>query len=419
MCGIAGYYSVDGADQSQLKLAAAILGIEMQSRGGQSWGTIDTNGQIAKGLGPISRGITLPLVMPQTYVLHTRFGTHGDNTLANAHPFTQGNVTGVHNGVIGNHDELNAKYERHFAVDSQHIFQHINDGLLDLSDILGYGTIVYKIEGNWFFGTFNNGQLEVANTPLGKIFASTASAVENACRFAGIEILDWDVLNDNTIYELQALEAFKRFDVTAGRTASRWEDGGGADDKWWKSLSKKKDENSQRKLIGTLLSSGHLLMAPRTWETIIEEEGDNGETESTEIEATDDDLRFLNGLLGDDTLLSDEADSTHTGLECGHCYAACLPELHYVNVEGIIVCPGCAKSSYAFIAPDEYCSNENKGRFPDLTCGMCGSIHMDPIISLVSEDYLVCLDCFETHFNTKGLTKVTTIAPRPTFGLVH
>lgn len=399
MCGIAGYLAVENADQSQLKLAAAILGIEMQSRGGQSWGTVDDDLQIVKGLGPISGGITLPLVMPPVYVLHTRFGTHGGNTIENAHPFTQGRVVGVHNGVIGNHFELNRKYHRGFAVDSQHIFQHINEGLMDLSDLEGYGAIVYNFEGSWFAGTFNRGQLEIANTPVGKIFASTSKAVESACRFAGIEILSWDLIPDNSIYELQPTEAFKRFDLRPGTTRAKWEDGDL--ESWWSDLSKKNVESSvvkdsslpNEKLIRRIFERSmgpRLLLAPPVSEQekgIVVEDHDSGDVVVEEVI---------------------EHDESTPELECAHCYSPCSLALHYVNVDTQIVCPDCARTSYCFLAPDEYYTNRNGGRF-HVTCGLCSTTEMEPIVNLVNEDMMICVDCFANHYNTKGLTKVTNV----------
>lgn len=370
MCGIAGYVALENADQSQLKAAALILGLEIQHRGGQSWGTLDSQDQIIKGLGLISNSFVLPRVMPSAYVIHTRYATHGGITLENQHPFTQGGVIGVHNGVISNHQDLNQKYNRQFVVDSQHIFQHINDGLVNLADIRGYGAIVYKQNGSIFAGTFNRGDFEVANTPLGKIYASTRTAVKNACRFADIPIFSWDVFEDNAIYELTAAGAFKRFEIAAHGTHAKWDDNKDVSymaSAWFRDLPKKKEENGSGRFLA--------LPAPPDFPTV------NG------------------------SIVVEEHDEATTGLECGHCYTECLPELHFLNQEGVIVCPDCARTSYAFLAPDEYTINKNHGYL--ISCGLCDAHEIDPIVNLQNEDMMLCSSCFEINFSTKGLTKVT------------
>lgn len=54
---------------------------------------------------------------------HNRFATAGAHTDENAHPFTFGNITGVHNGTIHNQYDLGSTFH---DVDSQHIFDALD-----------------------------------------------------------------------------------------------------------------------------------------------------------------------------------------------------------------------------------------------------------------------------------------------------
>lgn len=200
MCGIAGYFLKDRATDKDA-IALALMGVEMESRGDQSWGILSDK-RILKGIGPISQSYAHHDREPN-FVLHTRWATHGDVTVENSHPHKVGSIWGVHNGIIGNHYELNAMYERDFAVDSQHIFAHLEENR-NLNDLEGYGTIVYRKDGQWYIGRFNNGDLCVAKTQQGLFFASTQSAVEHGLNFAGIAIESFIKVPDNCIYSVHA-----------------------------------------------------------------------------------------------------------------------------------------------------------------------------------------------------------------------
>jgi len=65
---------------------------------------------------------------PETSVVlgHTRYKTHGNISLENAHPFHIGSVIGTHNGVIHNHEDISVNKKEVYKVDSQAIFALFN-----------------------------------------------------------------------------------------------------------------------------------------------------------------------------------------------------------------------------------------------------------------------------------------------------
>jgi len=226
MCGIAGYTTTK-ASNYRLKIATAIMAKNMEERGGHSWGYMTENGIASKGLGSIDLGMRIPERMPSSLALHTRYGTTGKNTVDNAHPFhvtgTRGVVVGVHNGIINNHADLNRRYIRNCAVDSQHIFQHIADGI-SLDDLEGYGAIVYTLNGDWFIGRFNDGEMSVAMTTAGILYASTKDAVMQAASYADVAITKWLKVSNNNVYKLTTAGLTKAYRIDAGRTTRKWND---------------------------------------------------------------------------------------------------------------------------------------------------------------------------------------------------
>ena len=187
----------------------ATMAIFMDNRGGHSWGYWADNLNLTKGMGEMSVELDCHVFEGSKQVIaHSRWATHGPRTVSNSHPFVQGHIIGAHNGVITNHEDMNKKYpERKFEVDSQHIFQHISDGL-DLNELKGYGTIVWTdidVPGCINFCKFNGGQFEVAEVYdekdefLGTVWASTTQALNVGLRQSGFD-WKWVVLDQRQEY---------------------------------------------------------------------------------------------------------------------------------------------------------------------------------------------------------------------------
>ena len=118
MCGIVSY---TGHSQAAPILLDGLSKLEY--RGYDSAGLAVRDGENktkivkAKGrLKALSRGkpiMVMPWLVP-VGIGHTRWATHGEPSETNAHPHTSddGNVVGVHNGIIENYQELKNKLLR-------------------------------------------------------------------------------------------------------------------------------------------------------------------------------------------------------------------------------------------------------------------------------------------------------------------
>ena len=132
MCGIAGY-SFGGASELSRTLAAQALLAGIAERGADAVGYAHRSGgrlELHKqqtGASALLESVVVPADATQVLV-HVRDYTKGHPTIAaNNHPVRHGSVTGIHNGIITNDDELFARHgfdrqEPGMTVDSEAIF---------------------------------------------------------------------------------------------------------------------------------------------------------------------------------------------------------------------------------------------------------------------------------------------------------
>lgn len=111
MCGIVGYV---GNKNAQNYLLTGLKRLEY--RGYDSAGIVTINGkpELVRAKGKISE--LEKLVKPKENHIgigHTRWATHGEPSIKNAHPHKSGDIYLVHNGIIENYKELKAKLKNH------------------------------------------------------------------------------------------------------------------------------------------------------------------------------------------------------------------------------------------------------------------------------------------------------------------
>jgi hypothetical protein len=185
----------------------------MDRRGGDSYGVAKLNREgkirVWKGLGEAIGSIDLPQVDSSQLMLHTRRRTHGAINLENAHPLQHGHILGCHNGIVSNHFDLNKKYNRDFALDSRHIFQHIAEGD-NLGEIEVYGAISYidmnKPDIINLCRLSAAGDLKVVglgkdrDNLLGVVYASTAEPIVTALRALKLPFFEYDPIEAKRHY---------------------------------------------------------------------------------------------------------------------------------------------------------------------------------------------------------------------------
>ena len=149
MCGIFGLIGTNGT-QDFRNLTFSGLALLNRSRGEHSWGFTTISNQQAttsRYMGPPADVYNTlhkatNLTNPQMLLGHTRQASCGAITIENAHPLTEGRITGAHNGVITNHIQLALRYNTDPQLDSRVIFAALDqDGPEGLLKLRGYASI--------------------------------------------------------------------------------------------------------------------------------------------------------------------------------------------------------------------------------------------------------------------------------------
>lgn len=112
MCGLSGIIVTrpDLISMDVVKIMFALLMEENDSRGGHAYGVWGSNLAPLRVLGKFTnspekvhehlKDFLFQIDKPTFLFGHTRYGTHGTNTVDNAHPFEVGNITLAHNGIV-------------------------------------------------------------------------------------------------------------------------------------------------------------------------------------------------------------------------------------------------------------------------------------------------------------------------------
>lgn len=188
MCGIIGYIGSGEA------LPVLLEGLKrMEYRGYDSAGVALLSGSRAKVIkrpGKIKNLVEAVTEADSSSTLgigHTRWATHGQPSIQNAHPHKADNITIVHNGIIENYaqlrDELIIKYKRKFVseTDSEvlaHLIAHERTESKDLADAVL--SALSKVKGTFGIAVIDDlvpGQLIAARRGSPLLLGVTDSAI--------------------------------------------------------------------------------------------------------------------------------------------------------------------------------------------------------------------------------------------------
>lgn len=153
------------------------------------------------------------------FVGHTRFATHGDPAdVRNDHPIRHGNIIGVHNGVLRNHDDILAvtgRYVEGTEVDSEAIFAAVNRWGLTKGMAKVYGSLVTiftdlrKIDTLWIARS-NSRSLTIGWTERGNMIWASEKQALDKLEARGIVFVKMSGVSENRLLTVKDGEIISR-----------------------------------------------------------------------------------------------------------------------------------------------------------------------------------------------------------------